>query len=134
MDTLQLEVTMMPVTRYKDGGVGIKFVTLREVGHDSFATIDGYRQQNGWMLFRPNKFSESEIPSDDVKVEDGFTPSQQLRKYLYKLFMTRGGKPEDFQPWYRQQMQIFLDMVGEKIEAAESKGDGTQKQYPVVGK
>lgn len=123
MEPLRLECTMMPVTRYKDGAVGIKFVTLKEVGPEDFAAIDAYRQTNGWMLFRPDKFNESDIPTEDTDqdTDSKRTLADRQLKSLYKLHMLRGGSSSTFHSFYRQQMEVFLSAISDKIEAEENK-------------
>lgn len=125
MDPLQLKARMMPATRHTDGSVTIKLRTDEEVDSDGLAAIDEYRQTSGWLMFRPNKFNASDIPTEDTEVELR-SPGEVLRLSFFKLFMTQGGKRENFPAYYRENMAVFQKIVGDKIEAMESAPNGRQ--------
>ncbi len=122
MKTLQLKAQLMPGKRYADGSVGILFRTAEEIGTDKFSEIDSWRQQTGWLLFKKNEFSIADIPKEDAKIEGERSPSEIMRRSLYKLFMVQGGNKDDFKTFYLEQMAKFNKLIGEKIEAVEHVG------------
>lgn len=111
MEPLQLKATMMPGTRRADGSVTLKQVTMEEVSTEQFAEIDSYRQVNGWLLFAPNPLELSDIPKEKAVVEGDKSPSQLLREALYARHRSMGGQPEDFELYYRRQMERFRQKV-----------------------
>lgn len=123
MKTIQLKVQMQPALRKADGAVSLRFVTAEEINTDSFALIDSWRQQNGWLMFRTNEFKDSDIPTDDADVDDKRTLAEIQKRSLYKLFMLQGGKPSDFHTFYREQMNLFNEVIGDKIERLENASD-----------
>lgn len=127
MDTLQLACRMMPPSRMADGSVTLKLRTDEELDSATYAAIDEYRGHSGYFLFRPNKFDTADIPTEDTDVGELRSPSEVLHKSLFKLFMMQGGNRENFSPWYREQMAVFQKAVGDKIEAMEHNGNGSQR-------
>lgn len=121
MEPLQLKAQMMPGTRRADGSVTLKLVTAEEIDTELFAHIDQYRQQTGWLLFRPNQFEEADIPDNDAEIEGKRTLAETMKRSLYKLFMLQGGHKDDFHTFYREQMTKFQNLIGDKIEELEEK-------------
>ena len=115
MNPLQLKAQMQPATRRADGSVTLKLVTAEEIGTDSFAAIDAYRQQFGWFLFRPNQWAEGEMPKQDADLE-GKTPSQRLRAVLFVLHQQRGGQSQDFPAFYANSMTSIIETIKAKLE------------------
>lgn len=68
-------------------------------------------------LFQPQDEEFPEIHRVEGKVE-GKTPSQRLRGALYVLWQKRRIE-EDFEVWYRRQMDKIINQVKLKIEEAE---------------
>lgn len=111
---------MQPGLRLKDGSVSLKFVTAEEINTDTFALIDSWRQDNGWLMFKKNDFTEADIPKADAEIEGSSKPLwERQRSALYKLHMLRGGKPDEFHNFYREQMHLFQSVIIDKIEALE---------------
>lgn len=115
MQPLKLKVQFQPGTRRADGSVTLKQVTAQEIETKDFADIDAYRGQMGWLMFKPNEFSEADIPKDNADVE-GKTHSQRLRSVLYVLHQQNGGDPKDFRQFYEQQMERFIDKVKDQLQ------------------
>lgn len=120
LKTLQLKAQLQPGRRYKDGSVGINFITAEEIDTKKFAEIDSWRSQNGWLLFKPNEFTDGEIPKDDTAIDEDKPMSQRVRGALYVLHQLSGGKKEDFNTFYRERLQVYLDIIISKIEAKEN--------------
>lgn len=115
MQPLKLKVQFQPGTRRADGSVTLKQVTAQEIETKDFADIDAYRGQIGWLMFKPNDFSEADIPKENADVE-GKTPSKRLYNVLYVLHQQSGGGAKDFRQFYEQQMERFIDKVKEKLQ------------------
>lgn len=111
---------MQPANRLTDGSVTIKFRTEEEVETELFAAIDGYRQHRGWLLFRVNQFEDTDIPKDDAEIEGAEPLWKRQQRTIYKLFMLRGGKPSEFHTFYRNQMNLIQQRLGDVIEAQEN--------------
>lgn len=66
-----------------------------------------------------NALLEPEIGSSDVlKIEkeiDGKSPSQRLRNVLYVLWEQEGKPQDDFEIYYRMQMNKVIDLVKNKL-------------------
>ena len=116
MKTLQLKAQLQPGKRYKDGSVGITFITAEEIDTEMFSLIDSWRSQSGWLLFRLNEFTEIDIPKSDAEIEGEEPLWKRQQRTIYKLFMLRGGKPAEFHTFYRNQMNLIQQRLGDVIE------------------
>jgi hypothetical protein len=121
MEPLQVKAQLQGGNRLKDGSVSMRFVTEEEIGTELFAHIDSYFQHRGWLLFRPNQFEDSEIPKDDAEIDGAEPLWKRQQRTIYKLFMLRGGKPSEFHTFYRKQMELVQEQLGNAIEAEENR-------------
>lgn len=110
-----MKAILKGANRLRDGSISLKFVTMEEIGTEDFSTIDQYFQQNGWLAFKANDFDENEIPKDNATVENGYTPSQLLRKSLFAKHMAIGGNKEDFPVYYQKAMMGFKKAVDDSF-------------------
>ena len=120
MRPLQIAGQMQATSRRADGSVTLRFISAKEIDNETFAHIDSYYLHEGWVMFKPNEFKNSDVPKEDTETDD--KPLwQRQQKTIYKLFMLRGGKPAEFGAFYRKQMSAIQETLGNAIEAEEGK-------------
>lgn len=112
---LQLKAQLIPGSRKADGSVTIKFVTAEEIDSDKFAEIDSWRKQNGWLMFKPNEFNDTEVPKADAQIEGQKSKSYELRTAIWQLYKQ---KPRSIssEAFYNSQMEIFIQSVKNKLD------------------
>lgn len=111
--TFQIEAILEGVTPLKDGGVSLRFHT-NETTKDNKVLLMEYYQSFGWLLFQQNNFQTGDIPKDTAKRDSGQTPSQRLRAVLFVLW-TQLDKPGEFEVFYNQKMETFINRVKENL-------------------
>lgn len=96
------------------GGLSLRFST-QELTPEEELIILQHKGQAGYLLFKPDSFSEDEIPTEDT--ETGFkTPSQRLRGVLYKLHMESDGTPESFSVFYNKKMEQIISHYKSQLD------------------
>lgn len=114
MNKFQIEAILDGVTPRKDGSATLRFVTNEVSKADKVMLMD-YYQSFGWLMFAANEFQESEIPKENAKRDAGLSPSQRLRNVLFVKWRDSGGNG-DFQTYYDQQVERFIDKVKETLD------------------
>ncbi len=102
-------------SRLKDGSVTLKFTTMEEIENDDFALMDQYWKQNGWLAFKLNDMSETDLPKENAVVEGQKTPSQYLRSNLFALHLAKGGTKDTFPQFYEKMMANITLEVQKKF-------------------
>ncbi len=115
---ITLPVTWETARRLKDRSVSLHLKTTKEVSSDDFHEIDrllgGGAGANGWFVFIDNNSTEIDVatlnvPKENAPVERGAkTPSQRLRAVLYVRYQQLGSPGDDFEIWYRQEMDYVI--------------------------
>lgn len=119
MPPLQLAVTFVKSARKSDDSVTMNFVTQEEITTEKFTEIDAYRKVNGFLLFKANgAFDKHEIPTEDAQIKGQVSPSQYLRKCLFRKHMATGGTKETFPAYYDRAMAGFAQAVNDSYEDA----------------
>lgn len=116
MQPLQLKAQQTKASRRSDGSVAITYVTADEVGSTEFTKIDEYWKQHGWLLFKPNAFSNVDIPTEEAEIKGQVSDSQYLRRCLFKKHMAKGGTKESFPNYYHKAMAGFAQAVTDSME------------------
>lgn len=98
-----------------DKGLSLGFRT-REVNAEEAAVIAQHHQRAGWLVWSDNKVSDSDVPKEQADVDKDKSPSRRLRSVLWLLHKARLGKPEDFDQFYRQQMEAVITHFKGKLE------------------
>jgi len=109
----QIEAILDGVTPRKDGGVTLRFVTNEVSKADKVMLMEFYGTF-GWMLFAANEHQESEVPKEQAKPDLGQSPSKRLKAVLFVLYK-QAGVTIDFNVWYAQQIEKFIDKVKENL-------------------
>lgn len=109
MKAIQLPAYLKGFSSLTDGGAGIRFAT-NELSAEDFAALKLYQNQFGYLLFKANEFSASDIPHDQAD-ENTKRPSQRLRAVL---FLQAKQKGLDFDSYYKNRMEKIIEQ--EKLE------------------
>ncbi len=102
---------MGSVTSRVDGGVAFRVITP-ELTLDQRATLLGLHGKNVRCMLEPIDVPVAGM--DEVTTEiDQKTPCQRLRAVIFvhwkESCKTYGGKPDDFETFYRKQMERVID-------------------------
>lgn len=116
MKPLQLAAQLNKASRRADDSVAITLITAEEIGTDVFSEIDQYRKVNGYFLFKPNKFTDKDIPDTDATISGQKSPSKYLRERLFAKHMAEGGKKEDFPERYEKYIYGLAQEIDDSYE------------------
>lgn len=99
----------------KDGSATLKFFT-QEIADDQVVDIlnMGRRDELGWLLWAPNKFQETDLPTAPA-TDDRKTPAQRLRSVLFLLWKQEGSRG-DFESFYQERMGKIIDIMKGKLD------------------
>lgn len=97
-----------------DGGVSITFHT-NELPVEDMAKWLTVINQFGWVCFKAGEVAllDTEVPTDDP-TDERKTPAQRLRNVLF-VANKQNGYNDDFQAFYRNQMEKIIDDVKKKF-------------------
>ena len=111
-----LPVQIIGVQRRKDRSVKLLFETAREIDSAEYAVMDAIvmNDPEGWLHFRPNQTQVEQMPIEDVEMQ-GKTQSERIRNSLYVLWSKTGKPLEDFNLYYKQQTEAFINIIKGKI-------------------
>lgn len=73
-----------------------------------------FHQSFGYIFFKENKFTDSDIPKDDAS-DDTKKPSQRLRSVIFIYWKQKGSKG-DFDQFYNQKMEFIISQFKERLE------------------
>lgn len=96
-----------------DGSASLRFST-QELTSNDFAELKLELNSMGWLVFASQE-EKVEVPSESI-TDERRKPSQRLRAVLYLLHQKKGGKDEEFEGYYRAQIEAIIDKVKEKLE------------------
>lgn len=96
-----------------DGGIRISFVT-NEITDEEKLKAMKFNGSFGWLLFKETGFKDDEIPKDDAE-QEGKTPSARLRSVIFLLWKSKG-EQGDFNTFYRQTMEKFIEKIKENLD------------------
>lgn len=101
------------LNKLKDGSWSLRFYT-QELSKEDLSVADDFHGGFGWLMFKENEFTIDDIPTDEANDETK-SPSQRLRGVLYLYHKQQGGKPENFNRWYRAWIEKRIDEIKEKL-------------------
>jgi hypothetical protein len=96
-----------------DGSATLSFST-RELSDGEILILRNYRLKEGWLLFKENKFSDTDVPGEDAQLE-GKTSSQRLYNTLFKVW-SQNKEMADFETWRRIQMEKIINHYKSRLE------------------
>lgn len=95
-----------------DGSASLRFNT-QEIPPEQFAEFQRNHNAFGWLVFQEN--ANIEVPKEPAVEDKDKTPSKRLRSTLYVLWEKT--KPaEDFETYYRKQVERMIDAVKNKLD------------------
>ncbi len=119
---ISLPCTLDNYSRKKDRSIRVAFTSLVEISNEDLSVIDTFHQQSGHLLFNRNAFTNEDIPQEDVETDIAKSQSTQVRDAMWVLFKARGGNGGDKEQWnlfYRKQMQLFKARMLEEVRKIE---------------
>jgi len=111
----QLPIIIEKVESLADSGWRMKLLT-RELAPEEIGLIGALKGKEIQGAFKESTILPDEIRTSDEKVERGQkSPSQRLRGVLFVRY-EQIKPPLDFDTWYKQQMEVFISAVKEKLD------------------
>jgi hypothetical protein len=110
------------ITSFKTKGVDVILTVdiIQELMPEDMTTLMMLRNKPGYFVFKPEKFIEEDIITlpEKYDLEAGEkTPSQRLRSVLFVFWnQKRKDKGVDFDSFYKDQMEKFINSVKDKLE------------------
>lgn len=71
--------------------------------------------KEGHCLFANVPLKEEDVPESKGEFKDEKSPSQRLRNVLW-VYWDQQGKPDDFETFRRQKMEILIDYIKAKLD------------------
>lgn len=111
----QAPAIVKKITTLVDGGLSVMLHTQEMQSKDETRLFQ-YRNLPVWFLLKSEKFQKlPDLP--EIKVEKNQkTPSERLRGVIFKYWEKRTSSTEDFDTFYRKQMENLIDAYKEKLD------------------
>ena len=115
MKTFQVPAELAGISYLNTPGcVALRFRTS-ELSTKDKVLLSEYHQKTGYLLFKEDDFQENDVPKDNTDMKSK-SPAQRLRGVLWILHQQRGGKNEDFESFYTQQMEKAINRVKDVLD------------------
>lgn len=111
---MKLQAYLTGFSSRADGSFGVRFAT-QELQADEITELSENLNQFGHLLFQPNTIQLEDIPTDQAE-DKNKTPSKRLRNSIFVLWKQLGEPQGDFEAYYRQVMEKFIDRVKSKLD------------------
>ena len=111
--TFQVPANLDGVSPLKDGGVSLRFHTQEITAQEKLHLLNKY-QTFGYVLFKENSFSDSDIPKDDAS-DNNKTPSQRLRAVIFIMWKQKGMEGS-FEQFYNKKLEYIINQFKERLE------------------
>lgn len=113
-----IPVTLDTLSTLKDGTIKLVFET-QELHPSKVGELFGYRNQIGYLAFKPELFSSDEINAiESLKVADyegTKSPSKRMRDILYVIWKSYPDGYKDFNLYYQYRMDELNKMLKSEI-------------------
>jgi len=113
---VQIPAILDVLRTLSDGSIKITFAT-REMRPEDAAVVLGYRNTEGWLLFKPAPFEDADIidvPETVPEFADQKTLSQRLRNVLFRYWEYKG-KGETFPAFRESEMEKIINSYKEQL-------------------
>ena len=112
---LKVPSTIHKIETMSDGGLKLTVYT-QELDPTDEAEVMKLKRQLGMFVFSvTEQIKESDIPDVKVEFANDKTPSQRLRNVLFRAWEQDNGGYKDFELYYRNKIEKFIDFVKEKL-------------------
>jgi hypothetical protein len=111
-----LAAAITKITTMRDRTIRLQ-VDLQETAPENMAEMFALNDTQGWFFFHESPIKQinlKDLPALDLEPHQK-SPSQRLHSVLYLLHKQNGGKDDTFDPFYKQQMERFIEAVKEKL-------------------
>ena len=107
------------ISTLKDGTIKLVFET-QELRPDKVGQLFSYRNQVGYLVFKPETFLDSEIELvENLKAADyegNKSPSKRMRDILFRLWQEDKRGYEDFNLYYQYRMNELCEMLKNEFQ------------------
>ncbi len=111
---LKLPAYLTGFSSKSDGSASVRFST-QELSSEDFALLKKYLNEFGYLLFKESYIKDEEIPDEEPLEDDQKSPSKRLKAVLF-LVWKKNGEKDEFNTYYRKQMEKFINVVKDKLE------------------
>lgn len=109
---LTAPATINKIETLSDRTIRLKVDLDKEISAQEKAMLFEFDKKSGWFLFAENPMDNIDIPKTPVKTSKGETPSQVLRKEIWKQW-NHSSQEIDEEEYYIQKMRKIVGMVME---------------------
>jgi hypothetical protein len=113
---IQIPAVLDVLRTLSDGSIKVTFST-REMKPEDAAVVLGYRQTEGWLLFKPAPFEDGDlvdIPESVPEFVGEKSLSQRLRNVLFRNWEYRSDG-SDFETWRKKEMERIISHYKDKL-------------------
>jgi hypothetical protein len=116
---LKVPSTISRIVTMADGGLRLHVDTQELTASDKAVLMNLYNQL-GYFVFAPanEMITDKDIPTEQLEPSEK-SPSQRLRGVLWILHEKKGGKPEDFEVFYRRYLEKIISKLKDTISQLE---------------
>lgn len=113
---IQIQAHMLMPHFRKDRCGTLKFTSARELTKEEREILleAGVNDELGWLMWSPNKMQINDLPTEPA-TDDNKTPGKRLRSVLFVLWKQEGSRG-DFELYYRERMEKFIEHVKTKLD------------------
>lgn len=117
MSIFQAQAQVQSIRTLVDGGVKLDVVT-QELAPEDLTELFRLKGKLGWFLLKPTEIMATEIPTEEVVLEDTYKkPSQRLRHVLYRYWEQNTDQSKPFETeWYPQCMEQIIRKYKERLD------------------
>ncbi len=111
----QIHTIIDKIQTLKDGGLKITLAT-QELTTEDTKTLFDLSNKMAWVAIQELSINENQIkiPEEIKEFKEAKSSSQRLRAVLF-IHWSQNKQTEDFEIFYRQQMERFINAVKEKL-------------------
>ena len=111
---LKIPAYLLGFSSRADKSAGIRFGT-QELNGDTFAELQELNGTFGWLIYSETSLKEEDIPKKDPESKNK-SQSQRIRAVLYKIHIQQGGKPENWESFYHQKTEKYIEYLKSKLD------------------
>lgn len=119
-ELFQAPAQIMKISTMSDGGVRVEIDTSEMTDDQELAKLFRLKKgAQGWFLFKSAKLAAGDIPDEEPPMPEGEakSPSQRLRGVLFVYWKEIKDGKGDFEVFYREMMNKYIDAVKGKLPA-----------------
>lgn len=112
---IEVAVTFDAASRRKDKSVRMAFTSNTEISSRDYMTMDELIQNEGWLIFSPNRIDAEDIPAEPAQSKEGKSFLERLRAIKY-LQWKQTDESEPFEIAWARYKEAVLEREKERLD------------------